>query len=378
MSKLGQILKSERESRELLLHEIGMSLKISPKVLQAIEEGDRENLPAKTFLRGFIKSYAQYLRLDTTHILELFQEEYGSPLISSDTNGNDGSSPKESSPLRIDTPLRTPQTDMMPTSTTIKALPIIGALILLMLISFVVKMMDKYQKESKIEKVEVPYSAVAISSPESASEVSGENGLSTPAGSASTADANTSFPATSTTAHISTTTLLTTTTTSSSAVTTLKPTTTTTTLKPTTTTLKPTTTTTTLKPTTTTLKPTTTTTTLKPTTTTLKPTTTTTTLKPTTTTLKPTTTTAVVVPAGSAENPVEVIIEALNNIEVRFVLDSGSSEVISLAPDQVHTFRGKASLQLEVSDGGAVNVIVNGRDRGVPGSIGKPIKLKYP
>jgi cytoskeleton protein RodZ len=355
MSKLGQILKSERESRELLLHEIGMSLKISPKVLQAIEEGDRENLPAKTFLRGFIKSYAQYLRLDTTHILELFQEEYGSPLISSDTNGNDGSSPKESSPLRIDTPLRTPQTDMMPTSTTIKALPIIGALILLMLISFVVKMMDKYQKESKIEKVEVPYSAVAISSPESASEVSGENGLSTPAGSASTADANTSFPATSTTAHISTTTLLTTTTTSSSAVTTLKPTTTTTTLKPTTTTLKPTTTTTTLKPTTTTLKPTT-----------------------TTTTLKPTTTTAVVVPAGSAENPVEVIIEALNNIEVRFVLDSGSSEVISLAPDQVHTFRGKASLQLEVSDGGAVNVIVNGRDRGVPGSIGKPIKLKYP
>ena len=32
----------------------------------------------------------------------------------------------------------------------------------------------------------------------------------------------------------------------------------------------------------------------------------------------------------------------------------------------------------EFTDGGAVNVIVNGRDRGVPGTIGKPIKLTYP
>ncbi len=59
MSKLGQFLKTEREKKGLSLHEIGMSLKINPKILKAIEDNDEPNLPAKTFLRGLIKSYAQ-------------------------------------------------------------------------------------------------------------------------------------------------------------------------------------------------------------------------------------------------------------------------------------------------------------------------------
>src|SRR6185312_15354404 len=55
MRKIGEILKSEREKKDLSLHEIGMSLKINPKILKAIEESDEKNLPAKTFLRGFIR-----------------------------------------------------------------------------------------------------------------------------------------------------------------------------------------------------------------------------------------------------------------------------------------------------------------------------------
>src|SRR5688572_29492880 len=77
MTKLGELLKSEREQKGLSLHEIGMSLKINPKILKAIEDGDPQNLPAKTFLRGFVKSYAQYLRLDLNAMMQLFQEEYG-------------------------------------------------------------------------------------------------------------------------------------------------------------------------------------------------------------------------------------------------------------------------------------------------------------
>jgi cytoskeleton protein RodZ len=49
-----------------------------------------------------------------------------------------------------------------------------------------------------------------------------------------------------------------------------------------------------------------------------------------------------------------------------------------MTADQVHTFKGKGKINLEVSDGGAISVIVNGRDRGVPGMIGQPIKLSYP
>jgi cytoskeleton protein RodZ len=352
MSKLGQILRAERESRELLLHEIGMSLKISPKVLQAIEEGDRSNLPAKTFLRGFIKSYAQYLRLDPNHILELFQEEYGTPAAIETPSAGEATPLKEPIQLRVDTPLRKTKVNAIPASNTVKALPIIGALILLMLISFVVKMMDKYQKESEVEQVEAPVTAVAISSAETtALPLSSDTTSATPAIAISSAQSISSTP----------TTMVTTTS--------LKPTTTTSSTMTTTTTLKPSTTTST----TTTVKPTTTTTTTSTTTTT------TTTLKPTTTTtLKPTTTTKMAAVVPAATSPVEVIIEALNSIEVKFTLDNGTLQTLALAPDQVHTFRGKSAVQLEVSDGGAVNVIVNGRDRGVPGSIGKSIKLSYP
>ncbi len=54
MKKTGEILEKAREEKGLSLHEIGLSLKISSKVLKAIEEGDEAHLPAKTFLRGFL------------------------------------------------------------------------------------------------------------------------------------------------------------------------------------------------------------------------------------------------------------------------------------------------------------------------------------
>ncbi len=78
MKKLGELLKSEREKKRLSVHEIGIYLKISPKILTSIEDGDLTKLPAKTFLRGFIRSYAQYLKLNTEEIMAMFQEEMGS------------------------------------------------------------------------------------------------------------------------------------------------------------------------------------------------------------------------------------------------------------------------------------------------------------
>jgi cytoskeleton protein RodZ len=48
-----------------------------------------------------------------------------------------------------------------------------------------------------------------------------------------------------------------------------------------------------------------------------------------------------------------------------------------LVADQVHTFKNKSGLKLNISNGGAVNVILNGKDLGVPGEIKKPLKLTY-
>ena len=98
---LGHWLKTERESKGLSLHEIGIQLKIGAKILQAIEETDKNKLPAKTFLRGFVRSYAQFLKLDVQEALTLFQSEYGTTHPSIPAQGssaNSSSAPIETPP----------------------------------------------------------------------------------------------------------------------------------------------------------------------------------------------------------------------------------------------------------------------------------------
>jgi cytoskeleton protein RodZ len=77
MKKTGQLLKEARETKSVSLQEVSIHLKINTKTLKALELGDVTQLPAKTFLRGFVQSYAQYLKLDLNQIMEVFQEEMG-------------------------------------------------------------------------------------------------------------------------------------------------------------------------------------------------------------------------------------------------------------------------------------------------------------
>lgn len=65
-------------------------------------------------------------------------------------------------------------------------------------------------------------------------------------------------------------------------------------------------------------------------------------------------------------------------MQLGYRIDNGSFKTIKLAPEQVHTFKATQLLNIDVSDGGAVNVIYNGVDKGQPGGLGQPIKLKYP
>src|SRR5581483_5797725 len=77
MKRTGSLLKEKREAAKLSLSEVALATKINPKILTAIEEGDETRLPAKTFLRGFVRSYAQYLRMDVDEVLRIYQEEVG-------------------------------------------------------------------------------------------------------------------------------------------------------------------------------------------------------------------------------------------------------------------------------------------------------------
>lgn len=78
MKITGELLKAERIKRDLSVQDIAYALKLSVRIVQAIENGQLDELPAKTFIRGFVKSYADYLKIDTDAVLKQFQEEMGS------------------------------------------------------------------------------------------------------------------------------------------------------------------------------------------------------------------------------------------------------------------------------------------------------------
>lgn len=76
----GELLKSERVNQGLSVQNVSNALKLTSKIINAIEAGNTADLPAKTFVRGFVKSYAEFLKLDSDVVLRQFQEEMGSTI----------------------------------------------------------------------------------------------------------------------------------------------------------------------------------------------------------------------------------------------------------------------------------------------------------
>ena len=78
------------------------------------------------------------------------------------------------------------------------------------------------------------------------------------------------------------------------------------------------------------------------------------------------------------KEPQRVVLEAFNNLRIHYKLDESSSQELSLLPGQKKTFKAKTSITLKLSDGGAVSIVHNGKRQGVPGAMGTPITLQYP
>lgn len=70
----GEYLRRERELRDITLREIADETKISFRYLHALETDNTDKLPAEVFIKGFIKSYAQYIGLDPDEAMLRYQE----------------------------------------------------------------------------------------------------------------------------------------------------------------------------------------------------------------------------------------------------------------------------------------------------------------
>jgi len=69
---LGEQLKKMRSDSRLTLHEVSRETKIPVKYLVMIEEGDYEKLPPDVYVKGFLKSYADYLGIEHKKLIGLY------------------------------------------------------------------------------------------------------------------------------------------------------------------------------------------------------------------------------------------------------------------------------------------------------------------
>ncbi|MCL2162387.1 MAG: helix-turn-helix domain-containing protein, partial [Betaproteobacteria bacterium] len=66
----GEILRQAREARGESLNDVARTLKLSAQQLEALEAGRYDTLPGPTFVRGFLRNYANYLDLPPEPLLE--------------------------------------------------------------------------------------------------------------------------------------------------------------------------------------------------------------------------------------------------------------------------------------------------------------------
>ncbi len=74
--KLGELLREARVERNISLNDVEKATKIRAAYIEAIEQENFQLLPGRIYVIGFIKSYAKFLNLNDTEIIELYKSQY--------------------------------------------------------------------------------------------------------------------------------------------------------------------------------------------------------------------------------------------------------------------------------------------------------------
>ena len=73
VNSIGQVLRDTRLSQSKNIQEVSQILRIRQIYLDAIENNDFAQLPGKIYIIGFIKTYAEYLQLDSEEIIRAYK-----------------------------------------------------------------------------------------------------------------------------------------------------------------------------------------------------------------------------------------------------------------------------------------------------------------
>ena len=77
MFEIGNSLREARYRQQLELTDIEQATKIRARYLQALEEETFDALPAQTYVKGFLRTYADYLGLDGQLYVDEYNSRYG-------------------------------------------------------------------------------------------------------------------------------------------------------------------------------------------------------------------------------------------------------------------------------------------------------------
>lgn len=72
---LGDKLRAERERQSLTIKDIEKGTSIRAHYIESIEKGEYEELPGDVYAKGFVRNYANYLKLDADALVSEYNEE---------------------------------------------------------------------------------------------------------------------------------------------------------------------------------------------------------------------------------------------------------------------------------------------------------------
>ncbi len=79
MPEIGETLREARMRRRIDMTEVETATKIRAKYLRALENEEWDLLPGPTFVKTFLRTYADYLELDSRLLVEEYRQRYERP-----------------------------------------------------------------------------------------------------------------------------------------------------------------------------------------------------------------------------------------------------------------------------------------------------------
>lgn len=69
----GHLLRSRREHLGLEIHQVAATLHLRPEIVKALEEDRQDMLPPSTFVRGYLRAYAELLKLPAAEVVAAYE-----------------------------------------------------------------------------------------------------------------------------------------------------------------------------------------------------------------------------------------------------------------------------------------------------------------